>query len=57
VARGRIAVLASASTLASVVASELHSIACGIMAGCAALAGTIAWFSSTRYQKMDITLT
>jgi len=52
VSRSRIAALASASTLASVVASELHGVAFGIMAGCAALvAGMVVWFSSTRHQK------
>jgi hypothetical protein len=49
VSRIRITALALASTLAFVVATEVHGAAIGIMAGCAALsAGTAAWSSSTR---------
>ena len=45
--RIRVAMLAAASALASVVATEVHGVAVGIMAGCAAVtAGAVAWSSS-----------
>jgi len=54
VSRIKIAVLASASTLASVVATEVHGVAIGIMTGCAALAaGAAAWSSATRWNKKN----
>jgi hypothetical protein len=49
VSRIKVAVLAAASALASVVAIEVHGVAMGITAGCVALAaGAAAWSSSTR---------
>jgi len=54
VSRIRVAVLASVSTLASVVVSEVHGTAFGIMAGCAALAaGVAAWPASEHKEKSD----
>lgn len=48
----RVALLASASTLASVVVTEVHGVAIGVVAGCAALAaGAAAWSSSERKEK------
>jgi len=45
---------ASGSTLASVVVSEVHGTAFGIMAGCAALAaGVAAWPASEHKEKSD----
>ena len=50
--RIKIAVLASATTLASVVTAEVHGVMLGIEAGCAALAaGGAARSSGTSSQK------
>jgi hypothetical protein len=54
VSRTRVAVLAATSTLASVLATEVHGVAIGIMAGCATFAaGAEAWSSSTRWNKKN----
>jgi hypothetical protein len=54
VSRIRVAVLASASTLASVAVTEVHGAAIAIMAGCAALAtGAAAWSSSEHKEKIE----
>jgi hypothetical protein len=54
VSRIRVAVLASASTLASAAVTEVHGAAAAIMAGCAALlAGAAAWFSSEHKEKNE----
>ena len=54
VSRIRVAVLASAGTLASVVAAEFHGVAFGIMAGCAALAAGAAVLPSSTCDKKTI---